>query len=1074
LNLVPVAVVQALPAAIIGESVVLDGSRSTDPEGRSLTYSWELIAAPTGSAARLSNATTPLSIFVPDVVGVYQFRLVVSDGVLRSTPADVPMTVRRSNTAPIAVARAASLSVLVGQVVALDGTASYDDDRDLITYDWAMVSRPADSVSILNGVSSGQPTFLADRPGRYVLSLIANDGRVSSKASTIAVEAGIRNMPPVARAAEVAPVLVGSTVILNGSSSSDPNNDYIRFDWSFVATPGGSVPTMSGGDTVRPSFVPNVEGDYLVRLVVNDGALNSEPLIVRVSAAGANQRPTARVLAPSSVLIGETVLLDGAGSTDPNRDPLTYEWSVISKPQGSNGVVQGVRSPKATIEADRAGLYVVGLTVKDGSLESPIATHSFTAKAGNLPPVARVSTLTPSVKVGSQVVISGSTSTDPDLGDLITYQWTMISRPVGSAAELDSRSSAVPRFVADRPGLYVVGLTVLDTSKASSNTATLVIEAGSTNNPPSARAAAVNPVVVGSVAVLDGSQSSDPDLDDRITYEWQLLARPPTSSPALDLAAKNTVRPTLIPDVEGDYLVQLVVVDGSKARSEPVITRVTATRPAVNLPPVASIQAGSSSVPAGTTVVLDGASSVDPEGSVLTYEWSVISKPEGSTALLQGDKAPKATLTADRVGTYVVGLRVRDGVNSSPMVTYTVTATSLNRIPVARITALTPTSLKVGSTVVLSGATSSDPDAGDLIRYRWSLISAPVGSTAEFDSRTSAVPKFVTDRAGLYVVGLTVVDSKSAQSDLVTMVVEASAANAAPVARAVAVSPVVSLGSMTVLDGSQSIDDDLNDRITYDWRILARPPGSSPFLGLSASTSVRPTLTPDAEGDYLIQLTVSDGKARSEPVIVRVTALRAPVNLPPTASIWSLSSSVFQGATVVLDGTSSRDPEGLPLTYTWSLIAQPVGADPAVVRLQGTSAPRVTLLADFPGTYVVGLKVRDPGGVESPVVTYAVTASDTPRPIAGVVASASSRVGEPLTLDGSSSQRFSGPPLSYTWSVVSAPGNATIGEPTAMRTVIIPNAAGFWVFKLVVDQGKDANGRPINPSLPEIIVVNVN
>jgi len=66
-------------AAIVGQTVGLDGSGSFDPDGDVLTYSWTL-QVPAGSLTSLSGATTAYPTFVPDMAGTYIANLTVSDG----------------------------------------------------------------------------------------------------------------------------------------------------------------------------------------------------------------------------------------------------------------------------------------------------------------------------------------------------------------------------------------------------------------------------------------------------------------------------------------------------------------------------------------------------------------------------------------------------------------------------------------------------------------------------------------------------------------------------------------------------------------------------------------------------------------------------------------------------------------------------------------------------------------------------------------------------------------------------------------------------------------------------------
>ena len=48
--------------------------------------------------------------------------------------------------------------------------------------------------------------------------------------------------------------------------------------------------------------------------------------------------------------------------------------------------------------------------------------------------------------------------------------------------------------------------------------------------------------------------------------------------------------------------------------------------------PIANAGTGSSYA-LGSTVMLDGSSSFDPDGELVSYRWSVVQHPDGSTAL---------------------------------------------------------------------------------------------------------------------------------------------------------------------------------------------------------------------------------------------------------------------------------------------------------------------------------------------------------------------------------------------------------------------------------------------------------
>lgn len=80
LEVPPVADAGADQEVAVGETAVLDGSASYDPDGDDLEYRWSLWGAPEGSTAELSSAGSDGAVLVPDLPGTYAVYLTVSDG----------------------------------------------------------------------------------------------------------------------------------------------------------------------------------------------------------------------------------------------------------------------------------------------------------------------------------------------------------------------------------------------------------------------------------------------------------------------------------------------------------------------------------------------------------------------------------------------------------------------------------------------------------------------------------------------------------------------------------------------------------------------------------------------------------------------------------------------------------------------------------------------------------------------------------------------------------------------------------------------------------------------------------
>lgn len=99
-NHAPVAVAGQNQSVAVADTVTLDGRQSIDQDGDILSYEWEIISKPLGSASELSNYLLPSPTFYPDIAGEYQFKLTVHDGRLYSAPSFTTLTVAAPQSPP--------------------------------------------------------------------------------------------------------------------------------------------------------------------------------------------------------------------------------------------------------------------------------------------------------------------------------------------------------------------------------------------------------------------------------------------------------------------------------------------------------------------------------------------------------------------------------------------------------------------------------------------------------------------------------------------------------------------------------------------------------------------------------------------------------------------------------------------------------------------------------------------------------------------------------------------------------------------------------------------------------------
>ena len=271
-----------------------------------------------------------------------------------------------------------------------------------------------------------------------------------------------QNLAPVANAGADQTVKVDGLVILDGTGSYDPDGNYpLTYAWEIISTPSGSTAISSASDSSEStfSFTVDLPGEYTIQLVVTDSlGTASEPYLVLVSTS--NSMPVADAGSNQALSKeGITVQLDGSQSFDPDGDPITYAWSITSKPPFSSAALNDPTAVNPTFVADSLGTYVIELIVTDNQgLDS--FPDEVVVSSENVKPVADAGG-NQVVLVGETVFLDGSGSYDVNL-DPLTYSWNMASKPKGSLTVLIGAETEYPNFEPDIQGIYTPNLVVND------------------------------------------------------------------------------------------------------------------------------------------------------------------------------------------------------------------------------------------------------------------------------------------------------------------------------------------------------------------------------------------------------------------------------------------------------------------------------------------------------------------------------------------------------------------------------------------------------------------------------------
>ncbi len=268
-----------------------------------------------------------------------------------------------------------------------------------------------------------------------------------------------------------------------------------------------------------------------------------------------NQYPIADADEDNSHHVGDVISLDGSQSSDPDGHyPLTYSWSIVSIPAGSNISLDNPDSVSPTFQSDQVGDYIFKLIVTD-SLGLESAPDQVLISTSNTPPIADAGPEQSVITIGLTVYLDGSQSSDPD-GDELTYQWTIVSKPGDSHSQLNDGSLESPSFTVDEYGEYIIQLLINDDYESSTPD---TVKVSFDNIAPVASAGDNQSVLDGETVYLDGNSSSDVN-GDSLTYNWNIVSGPDDSSATLD--DPSSITPTFVTSVAGEYVVSLVVNDG--------------------------------------------------------------------------------------------------------------------------------------------------------------------------------------------------------------------------------------------------------------------------------------------------------------------------------------------------------------------------------------------------------------------------------------------------------------------------------------------------------------------------------
>ena len=302
---------------------------------------------------------------------------------------------------------------------------------------------------------------------------------------------------------------------------------------------------------------------------------------------------------PTSVNVGDTVVLDATVDGADPTDELTYRWTSSSGGIFANPLVQDT-----TWTASGTTPGPVQLTITVTNIYDEIASASVTITVGNHAPVVTAGTSASSVQVGNTVDLTG-TATDEDEGDTLSYRWT--SNNGGTFAD-NTRLTTTWTATNTVPGDVTLTLTVTDSYEASSSASVTVTVA---NNPPNVNIVTLAQTVTVSVSLSLVATATDDNEGDILSYRW-------TSNNGGTFADDTRLATTwTAPDTSTTVVLTLTVTDAHEGTGMDSVTITVSNRI-----PTVSADGTPLIVAVSEVVNLDGTATDVDGGDNLTYNWT--------------------------------------------------------------------------------------------------------------------------------------------------------------------------------------------------------------------------------------------------------------------------------------------------------------------------------------------------------------------------------------------------------------------------------------------------------------------
>jgi hypothetical protein len=245
---------------------------------------------------------------------------------------------KENNKPPIAIAGPDQVITLPTDSVLLDGRTSSDPDGMISSYGWTKISGPASSTIFKPSDSTTMVKALVAGTYQFELKVTDNVGLSAKDTMRVTVDSVLTiNHPPIANAgADQTITLPTNSVNLDGSRSTDPENNIANYEWAKISGP--SSLNILNANAAQTQVTNLVQGVYQFELKVTDAGVlfSKDTMQVTVNPATSNNLPPVAKAGNDTIIqtnqtsctpLPVTITLNGSNSYDSDGTIVSYFWT---------------------------------------------------------------------------------------------------------------------------------------------------------------------------------------------------------------------------------------------------------------------------------------------------------------------------------------------------------------------------------------------------------------------------------------------------------------------------------------------------------------------------------------------------------------------------------------------------------------------------------------------------------------------------------------------------------------------------------------------------------------------------